>query len=119
VNPAGKIVSSYAALELPWQNNQRMVSSIPEGEYPIVLEYSPKFKTNLWELYGVENRSEAKIHVANFTKELNGCIGIGTDHKDINGDGIIDLINSKKALDKLHKDLIDVSSTTIKIISYV
>jgi len=88
-------------LELPYKNNQRRVSSVPEGVYDIVLEYSPAFKTVLWELKGVPNRSECKIHVANYVNQLNGCIAPGLKWADINKDGLLDATDSKKALAKI------------------
>lgn len=53
-----------------------------DGHYKIKYEYSPKFKKNLWELKGIPNRSEIKIHSGYRTSHTLGCILIGTH--DIN-----------------------------------
>lgn len=53
------------------------VNKIPCGTYPIVWEYSPKFKTNLWELKDVSGRTEIKVHVGNSPQDTEGCILLG------------------------------------------
>lgn len=98
-----KAIFSCATLELPWRNNAKGVSRVPAGVYPLVREYSPKFKSMLYELKNVPGRSEAKIHAANFATQLNGCIALGRSHVDINGDGIKDVDQSKKTLAAFHK----------------
>ena len=87
-------------LELPWKNNERSVSCIPEGEYRVVAHKSPKFGHCFWVRY-VPNRSEILIHPANYTRELLGCLAPGLDFGDIDGDGVIDVKSSRKAMDKL------------------
>lgn len=68
----GKIICK--TIELPWKNNERGVSCIPEGRYFIRKRYSPKFKWHL-EVVGVKNRSYILFHPANNAlTELNGCI---------------------------------------------
>ena len=90
----GKLICN--TIELPWKNNQRRVSCIPEGEYFIEKRYSPKFKWHLHVL-GVENRSFILFHPANNAlKELNGCIAPVTK---LSGPGLGLL--SRKAFEKL------------------
>ena len=61
-------------IELPWLNNHRRVSCIPEGEYVLLKRYSPKFKWHL-HLQQVPGRDLILIHPANDAKkELLGCI---------------------------------------------
>jgi hypothetical protein len=61
-------------IELPWKNNERGVSCIPEGRYQLEKRYSPKFKWHLL-VKGVTGRSVVLIHPANDAlKELKGCI---------------------------------------------
>ena len=68
----GKIICK--TIELPWKNNERGVSCIPEGKYFIRKRYSPKFKWHL-EVVSVKNRSYILFHPANNAlTELNGCI---------------------------------------------
>jgi hypothetical protein len=62
------------AIELPWLNNQRSVSCIPEGEYELKARYSQKFSHHL-HIVNVEGRSLILLHPANNAKrELRGCI---------------------------------------------
>jgi hypothetical protein len=61
-------------IELPWINNEKRVSCIPEGEYLLRKRYSRKFQWHI-EVVDVKNRSFILLHPANNAqKELNGCI---------------------------------------------
>ena len=61
-------------IELPWRNNDRNISCIPEGKYFIKQRYSAKFKDH-FEIVGVDRRTLILFHPANNAlKELNGCI---------------------------------------------
>ena len=68
----GKLIAY--TIELPWKNNERRVSCIPEGKYFVRKCYSQKFKWHL-EIEDVSNRSLILFHPANSAlQELNGCI---------------------------------------------
>lgn len=85
-------------IELPWRNNQKRISCIPEGKYKIRKRFSIKFKWHL-ELTNVKNRSLILIHPANNAlKELNGCIAPVTQ---LTGEGRGN--ESRKAFEKLKK----------------
>lgn len=85
-------------IELPWRQNERNVSCIPEGKYRIRKRYSRKFQWHL-EIIGVTNRSWILFHPANHAlKELNGCIAPVTK---LSGSGMGLL--SRKAFVKLRK----------------
>ena len=85
-------------IELPWKNNEKRVSCIPEGKYFIRKRYSPKFKWHL-EVVDVQNRSLILFHPANNALlELNGCIAPVTK---LSGSGLGLL--SRKAFEKLKK----------------
>ncbi len=61
-------------IELPWKNNKKRVSCIPEGKYLLRKRYAPKFQWHL-EVVGVRNRTFILFHPANNAlRELNGCI---------------------------------------------
>ncbi|PQJ78959.1 DUF5675 family protein [Polaribacter porphyrae] len=61
-------------IELPWRNNTRNISCIPEGQYEIVPRFSKKFKHHLI-LKNVDDRSLILFHPANDAKrDLEGCI---------------------------------------------
>lgn len=62
------------ALELPWLENQKMKSCIPEGVYSLKARYYEKFSHHLI-LENVPGRNLILIHPANDAKkELLGCI---------------------------------------------
>ena len=104
-NEFGEIVFKSEAIERGWRNNQSRVSCIPEGEYPVKLEYSNRFKKKLWEIYEVPNRAECKFHAANYARQLNGCIALGNNRKDIDHDGYFDVTSSRITMSKFHKAL--------------
>ena len=83
-------------IELPWIQNKRNISCVPEGLYTLQQRYSSKFKYHL-HLKNVAERSLIWIHPANDAKkELEGCIGPVSYHTGI-GKGNL----SRKALHKL------------------
>ena len=94
-------------------NNKARISCIPVGFYDVVLEYSDRFKTDLWEIKGVPNRSECKFHAANYSRQLNGCIALGESVADIDGDGNKDVTNSVKTMAFFHSALIGYKSATL------
>ena len=61
-------------IELPWLQNQKQISCVPEGEYVLEKRFSPKFQWHL-HLKNVPGRDLILIHPANDAKkELLGCI---------------------------------------------
>lgn len=102
---SNKPLFSAMSLERGWRNNQSNVSCVPLGTYTVVLEWSPRFQQDLWELKNVPNRSECKFHSANYWYQLNGCIALGRALKDINKDGYQDVTSSKSTMKAFHKSL--------------
>jgi hypothetical protein len=105
----GKELFQCRSLELPWKNNQRNVSCIPEGVYVVDVHNSPTFGKCYW-IKDVKDRSEVLIHRGNYAGSLNpktgkpdirGCVLVGKTFVDLNGDGIADITESQKTLDKL------------------
>ena len=83
-------------IELPWINNQRNISCIPEGKYEVIPRFSKKFKHHLI-LKNVKHRSFILIHPANDAKrDLQGSIAPVTYLSGI-GKGIY----SRDAMQKL------------------
>ena len=90
----GKLLCN--TIELPWKNNEKRVSCIPEGRYFIRKRYSQKFKWHL-EVVDVKNRSYILFHPANNAlQELTGCIAPVTK---LSGPGLG--LMSRKAFEKL------------------
>ena len=68
-------------LELPWRDNQRSISSIPAGDYPVKIRMSPRYGEIYW-VKDVPDRSFILIHWGNwagdeskgYKSNVNGCI---------------------------------------------
>ena len=101
-------------IELPWKNNKKRVSCIPEGKYLLRKRYAPKFRWHL-EVVGVRNRTFILFHPANNAlRELNGCIAPVTTHSGP-GRGLL----SQQAFDSLKKLVyghLDVKETVVLIV---
>lgn len=90
----------FAVLELPYRNNQVNISCIPVGKYGCRLRTSQKYGKHL-EVLEVPNRSDILIHVGNFPKDTKGCLLIGDRFTDLDGDGLKEVANSRRALKEL------------------
>ena len=88
-------------LELPWLENLKNISCIPEGSYLYKKRVSPSRKKEVIELVGVEGRSYIQIHPGNFTRQIKGCILPGWGLSDIDKDGIFDVTNSTSAFNEI------------------
>tara|TARA_R110000772_G_scaffold107347_1_gene209673 strand:+ start:294 stop:716 length:423 start_codon:yes stop_codon:yes gene_type:complete len=95
------------SLERGWLDNKPNESCVPEGKYKCVLEYSPRFNKDLWELKDVPNRSECKFHTSNYWDELNGCIALGYTAENIGKDYRLDVTNSRNTMDTFERLLKD------------
>lgn len=100
LNENNEIVKGFCTLELGWNDNKRNISCIPSGEYKVVKRHSPKFK-NHFHILDVPNRKYILIHAGNFYTDIRGCILVGTNFKNLNGDEYLDLVNSKIAMNKI------------------
>ncbi len=90
-------------LELPWRENTRSISSIPAGEYDVVLRQSAKYGNIYW-VTKVPNRTWILIHAGNwagdvakgFKTHVAGCILLGKKHGFLSGQRAI--LNSRVAV---------------------
>lgn len=87
-------------LELPWRDNERMVSSIPKGEYEVKRRVSKKYGHHFI-VKDVPGRDYILIHPGNFYADTKGCILVGQKFVDIDGDGRKDIAISRPTLEKL------------------
>lgn len=109
----GRLRLLLHTLELPWKDNKRRVSCIPEGKYRVIKHRSPKFKNSFW-IQDVEGRSEILIHAGNYYTQILGCILVGTDSRDINGDGLADVVSSRRAIERMYHHLPDTFTLSIE-----
>jgi hypothetical protein len=112
LNEKAEIVFRCFTLELPWLNNSKRISAIPEGKYDVKKRYSKKYDWHL-ELLKVPKRSFILIHEANFVRQLLGCIAVGEKRIDIDKDGLIDVTSSVKTKIELLKHLSEETILTI------
>lgn len=110
---------SLFTLELPdlnndgIDNNEVRKSCIPEGVYRVKKHNSPKFGKTFW-VKDVPGRSAILIHPGNYHYHTLGCILVGLDQEDLNGDGLIDNKSSKKAMELLLEyDITELEIVTI------
>ena len=91
-------------MELPWKNNQKNISCIPAQVYEGVGIYrASKPDEYAILLKGVPGRSEILFHIANYVRQLRGCLAPGTNFRDLDRDGILDVENSKRIMDRLQE----------------
>lgn len=89
------------AIELPWLDNVRNNSCIPEGTYVLSKRYSKKFKWHVL-VKEVANRSEILFHPANDANtELRGCIAPVSRLSGI-GRGIQSVVAFNKLIDVVY-----------------
>lgn len=102
-----------AAQEFRCLTIERPDTLIAAGTYPLKYTRSPRFSrarsiklgkpVDVYtpEILNVTGRSGLRIHVANFVRQLKGCIAPGFVFRDIDGDGKIDIAESTAAYDAL------------------
>ena len=100
-------------LENPWQDNQRNISCIPEGEYPVRLRYPRESGTRDYLhllVQEVPNRDFILVHRGNFPSQTQGCllVGIGTEQDVVH--------NSVLAMDLLIKEILNLGGENINLI---
>ena len=86
-------------MELPWRDNKRSISCIPEGTYTVIKQPpKPGRDYPYFRLPNVKGRSGILIHRITYVKDLRGCIGVGGRFVDLNKDGVPDMVDSGKKL---------------------
>ena len=100
-------------LELPYLDNQRSISCIPEGEYKVRLRTARESSTRDYLhllVQDVPARSYILVHIGNFPKDTRGCIlvGVGREQDRVK--------NSTLAMDLLMKEILNLGGTNINLI---
>ena len=100
-------------LENPWVDNQRNISCIPEGVYPVRLRLPRESATRDYIhllVKDVKDRDYILIHIGNTAKDTSGCIlvGLGTEQDVVH--------NSVLAMDLLIKEILHLGGENINLI---
>ena len=100
-------------LENPWLDNQRNISCIPEGEYPVRIRLPRESATRDYIhllVKDVKDRDYILFHIGNTAKDTSGCIlvGLGSQQNVVN--------NSRLAMDLLMKEIINLGGENINLI---
>jgi len=90
----------FTILELSFRNNERNISCIPAGKYQGEVRQSKKYGKHI-HILNVPNRSLILLHSGNFNTQTRGCLLVGKTFKDINNDGLLDVVNSKDTMTRL------------------
>ena len=100
-------------LELPWVDNQRNISCIPEGVYPVRLRL-PRESASRDYLHlliqDVPNRDLVLVHIGNKSSDSRGCVlvGLGSQQDFVS--------NSTLAMDLLIKEILHLGAENINLI---
>jgi hypothetical protein len=101
----GECVYEAKSLELPWKDNQRSVSCIPEDIYKVrkrLADESGSRDYDHFMVMDVPNRSYILWHAGNFYWDIEGCILMGQAHIDINHDTLKDVTDTKRTIAELY-----------------
>ena len=99
----------FHTLELPWRDNKRNVSCIPDGNYICNLN-----NRNVYEVMDVPNRSSIQIHIGNIAPDVRGCILLGMRYGTITGKLAV---LSSTAANKLFKKELNYEDFELEIIT--
>ncbi len=69
--------AAWYTIERPWLDNKPNVSCIPCGTYLMAPRHYNRGGYDAWEVLDVPGRSHILVHVANWPKNVEGCIGTG------------------------------------------
>lgn len=99
-NEKNEQVGKFYTLELPDLGNQHNISCIPEGIYNVAPNHTAAHP-DTYRVLDVPNRSGILMHIANYPKDIRGCIAVGMQHMDLDGDGKLDVAHSTEATESL------------------
>lgn len=99
---SNKSVFDYKILELPWNDNKRSISCIPEGEYTVTKEGPTDKRPYVYfRIQNVEERSGILMHRGNYLRQILGCQLPGDKFVDLDKDGKKDVTNTTGTLERL------------------
>jgi hypothetical protein len=105
-------VFECVTLELPDRENETAISRIPSGKYICKRRHSAKYGEH-YIVMDVDDREYILIHFGNYFTNTKGCILVGNDFGDINGDGHQDITSSRNTMKYLVRSMPDEFELTI------
>lgn len=87
-------------------------SCIPEGEYSLLMTYSPRFKRLMPQVMNVSGFEGIRIHIGNFVKDTQGCILVGYD-KSVDANGVDCVLRSKVCFEELNRWLLHANNEQV------
>ena len=100
-------------LELPYLDNQRNISCIPEGQYSVRLRTARESATRDYLhllVQDVPNRDYILVHIGNKSSDSRGCVLVGIGRKQ-------DFVsNSRLAMELLMKEILNLGGEKINLI---
>ena len=100
-------------LELPYLDNQRSISCIPEGQYKVRLRTAKESATRDYLhllVKDVKDRTYILFHRGNTSKDTRGCILVGQSCQQNR------VNNSTLAMDLIMKEIVNLGGTNINLI---
>lgn len=96
-----KVLMLCKSLELPDLNNKIREGRILAGVYCCQKRFSKKYGWH-YLIKDVHGRTWILIHYGNYKDDTLGCILLGSDFVDIDGDGHLDVTNSRNTMNVLN-----------------
>ena len=100
LDATSNVIMTCSVLELPWMDNQRKISCIPEGTYKVQSEINVKFG-KCYRILNVPGRDGILQHPGNYTKQILGCQLPGVKFTNLDSDAIPDIEQSRVTLDRM------------------
>ena len=112
--------SECFTVERPWLDNKPSVSCIPEGTYKIFRSTYHRGGYPCFEVSDVKGRSLIKIHIANWPKDVHGCIGMGNKITPLNLEGkpVLAVSSSRYTFNEWMETMEDIDATPLRIVTY-
>lgn len=97
-------LNNKMSLEMIHSIKKYGITAIPTGRYEVAFTFSNRFQRYMLQILNVPGYEGIRIHVANTSKDVEGCVGVAYEDSS---DGFAG--NSAKAIKALEKFLLPVS----------
>lgn len=109
----GAVIFKFHTLELPWKDNKKGISCIPEGTYDAHKEGPTDKRPYIYfRVPNVPGRFGILWHPGNYTRQIRGCTLPGYKILDLDKDGILDITETTKTL----KTLVDLMPPKFQLV---